>query len=162
MSDEPLANADLHEAQRESLGQVLLRAARLLDERALEMVRAMPGSPDVRPAHTRLFPLIRFDGVRATELAERLGVTKQAITPLVQDLVNWGILEQVPDPRDGRARLVRWTDDGRRWMLRGLGVLGEVEAPWRDRVGHGTARTVHEALLELVDLLENDAREGTG
>lgn len=144
----------LRDAQRASLGQVLLRAARLLDERALERIRDQPGAPDVRPAHTRLFPLIRFEGVRATDIAARLGVTKQAITPLVQDLVRWGLVEQVPDPDDGRARLVRWTDEGRRQMLHGLAVLAEVEAPWREAVGEDAVAQVHRALTALVGLLE--------
>ena len=95
-----------------STGQLLLRAARLLDERALARLAAIPGAPPVRPAHTRLFPHLSFTGVRATTLAKRLGVTKQAVAPLLAELVAWGLVEQVPDPADRRATLVRFTHDG--------------------------------------------------
>lgn len=155
MSDPTPNDEALRSAQGANLGQVLLRAARLLDERALERIRALPESVDVRPAHTRLFPLIRFEGVRATVLAEQLGVTKQAITPLVQDLVSWGVVEQVPDPDDGRARLVRWTDDGRRWILEGLAALSATLDPWRAEVGEDAVALVHDALTKLVATLED-------
>ncbi|MEN0067127.1 MAG: MarR family transcriptional regulator [Myxococcota bacterium] len=149
-----LGDDALNAAQRANVGLMLLKAARLFDERALERIRAFPGSPNVRPAHTRLFPLIRFEGVRATQIADHLGVTKQAITPLIQDLVNWGVVERVPDPADGRARLVRWTQTGRALMLEGLRVFRALEAPWREAVGRETLDTVHDALCVLVDQLE--------
>ncbi|MEM6931354.1 MAG: helix-turn-helix domain-containing protein [Myxococcota bacterium] len=148
---------ELNRAVRSSFGQVLLRAARLVDHRALAYIRDQPGAPDIRPAHTRLFPFIPFaGGIRATSIASELGVTKQAISPLVQDLVTWGLVEQVPDPGDGRARLLRWTARGRQHILTGLDVLGRVEAPWRAEVGEEVAATVHRALDVLVALLEQD------
>lgn len=142
------------QAARANLGQLLFKAARLLDERALERLRAMPGAPPVRPAHTKLFPHISHDGIRATELARRLEVTKQAVAPLVADLVGWGMVEQVADPTDGRARLIRWTEDGRRGLLHGLGVLAEFEAELTARVGAGQVQIVRSALTELIDLLQ--------
>lgn len=131
-----------------STGQLLLRAARLLDEEALRRLAAVPGAPPVRPAHTRLFPHLDFRGVRSTELAERLGVTKQAIAPLVADLVAWGVVEQVPDPLDGRARLVRFTEAGWSGLVHGLGLLAQIEAEVMADVGPEQAaafRTVLQA-----------------
>lgn len=156
MTDHDPDSDELRAAAQASFAQVLLRAARLVDERATERVRQIPGAPGIRPAHTKLFPFIPFDGgIRATRLAAALGVTKQAITPLVQDLVGWGLVEQVPDPADGRARLVIWTALGRRRILDGIAVLREVEAPWREAMGDDVVQTVHRALAALVDLLEN-------
>ena len=144
--------ARFREAARQSLGQLLLRAARLLDERALERV-ALAGLP-IRPAHSRLFPHLSMDGIRSTELADRLGVTKQAVAPLIADLVGWGLVEMVPDPADGRARLVRWTDAGVQGLLVGLGVLSQFEAELAERVGLERVETTREVLAELLELLE--------
>ncbi|MFK7926573.1 MAG: MarR family winged helix-turn-helix transcriptional regulator [Myxococcota bacterium] len=137
-----------------SLGQLLLKSARLLDERALARLREVPGAHPVRPAHTRLFPHISHEGIRATTIAARLGVTKQAVAPLVADLVGWGLVEQIPDPTDGRASLLRWTAHGVDSLHQGLGILAEFEAQLSERVGREQVQHVAQVLAELIDLLE--------
>lgn len=47
-------------------------------------------------------------------LAEALQVTKGAVTALLKRLEARGLLAQAPDPRDGRAKIVTLTPDGRR------------------------------------------------
>ncbi|MBK7757979.1 MAG: MarR family transcriptional regulator [Deltaproteobacteria bacterium] len=136
-----------------STGQLLLRAARLLDEKALARLAAIPGAPPVRPAHTRLFPHLSFTGVRATTLARRLGVTKQAVAPLLAELVAWGLVEQVPDPADRRATLVRFTHDGLAALTHGLGLLGELEAEITAEVGAERAAVFREVLAVWVKVL---------
>src|SRR4051812_20415807 len=115
------------EILRASFGQVLLRAARLFNEQAIARVQAETGAK-IRPAHTTLFPYLDTRGVRATTLAKRLGVSKQAVGPLLDDLVEWGMVERVVDPDDRRAWLVRLTPRGGAAILDGLRVLGTVAA----------------------------------
>ena len=141
-------------AAGENLGQLLLKAARRLDETALRRLRDVPGVPAIRPAHTKLFPHISHEGIRSTEIAQRLGVTKQAVAPLVADLVAWGMVEQVPDPRDGRARLVRWTEEGLRGLMHGLGVLEQFEVELAARIGPEKTGAFREALIELLEMLD--------
>src|SRR5262245_58500689 len=92
--------------------ELLFRAARLVNERAVAEVQHEGGTP-LRLAHTQLFPHIAFEGIRLTEIAKRLDVTKQAISPLVDELVDTGMVERVADPADQRAKLIRWTRAGR-------------------------------------------------
>lgn len=136
---------------RASVGQVLFRAARLYNEAAVARVRAR--EPRLRLAHTTLFPHLTTEGVRPTALARRLGVTKQAVGPLVDDLVSWGMLERVPDPADGRATVVRLTAAGGAAILDGLAVLGEVEAELRAALGDAEIDTLHRTLLHVTDTL---------
>ncbi len=117
-----------------SLGQRLLKAARLLDERAVDRLAARPDAPVLRTAHTRLFPHLDAAGTRGSVLAERLGITKQAVSKLVGDLIDQGVVEQVPDPDDGRASLVRLTPLGLDRIALGLDVLAELEDEVRERV----------------------------
>lgn len=154
MPSTPPTRAQLDRAQRASVGQLLMKAGRLVDEAALARLRALPGAPPVRPAHTRLFPHLSREGVRLTDLAARLGVTKQAVQPLVADLEAWGIVEAVPDPTDGRARLVRFTDRGLEGLLHGLALLGGLEAELEARVGPEAWAALHGALIAVVDALE--------
>ena len=52
-------------------------------------------------------------GTRVSVLAERAQITKQSMAELVAHLERHGYVERVPDPADGRAKLVRATDRGR-------------------------------------------------
>lgn len=126
--------------------ELLFRAARLVNERAVgEIQRA--GATGLRLAHTQLFPHISSDGVRLTEIARRLEVSKQAIGPLVDELVAAGMVERTADPADHRAKLIRWTSAGQAAVRHGLGVLAALERELAPRVG--AAR-----MAELADTLE--------
>jgi DNA-binding MarR family transcriptional regulator len=144
----------LEAVKRASVGQLLLKSARLLDERALDRVNRASGLPvTIRPAHTSLFPHIDRDGTRLTELARRLGVTKQAVGQLVGDLEQMGMLERVDDPIDGRAKLVRFTSRGLRGIEHGLGVLRSLESEIEHAIGPARMRDLHRSLLDIVDHL---------
>lgn len=137
------------QARQKSLLQVLFRAARVWDELAVARLRAHPGLQGLRTAHTRLFPHIDLSGTRLVELAARLGVTKQAVAPLVDELVAMGVLERVADPTDGRARLLRFVG-GEAGLRRGLAQLAALEAEVAERLGPTEA--LHHSLLTLHDL----------
>lgn len=137
--------------------ELLFRAARLVNERALARIEAeraaatgrtgRASSGRIRMAHTTLFPHITAAGVRLTTLADRVGVTKQAIGPLVDDLEREGVVERIDDPGDRRAKLIRWTKRGERALLHGLGVLAELERDVAGSVGK-------KRMAELADTLE--------
>jgi DNA-binding MarR family transcriptional regulator len=143
----------LERVKRASVGQLLLKGARLLDERALARINREGPRIPLRPAHTSLLPHIDREGTRLTELARRLGVTKQAAGQLVGDLEELGVIERADDPRDGRAKLVRFTDKGVKAIHHGLSVLGGIEAELERRLGRARMRALHEALTEVVDEL---------
>lgn len=150
----------LERAKRASMAQLLFRCARLLNERALARARERLQYP-VRASHMTLIPHIDLQGTRLTTLARRVGVSKQAVGQLVGELEGFGALERVPDPDDGRAKLVRFTEAGRRWLLEGLAVLGEVELELGRQLGHRHIRTLHTALLALLDILEPREQDPT-
>ncbi|WP_394838141.1 MarR family transcriptional regulator [Pendulispora rubella] len=139
--------------------QLLFKAARLLNERAIERVRARSGQP-VRVAHTALFPHIDLEGTRLTDIAKRLGVTKQAVGQLVDELEAMGMLERVPDPADARAKLVRYSKRGQKALLDGLAVLAEVGDEMRAVIGAPRMTALHEALAAIVANEEAAERKG--
>lgn len=152
----------LDAAKRASLGQALLRAARLLDEQALARVRALPGAPSLRPAHSRVFPHLDLEGTRLTELARRLQVSKQAAGQVVDELREMGIVELAPDPDDGRAKRVRFTPLGRRGLLHGLQVLGEIESEIAAVMGKRDVQTLRALLARALAILETRAPHSPG
>ncbi|WP_437675066.1 MarR family winged helix-turn-helix transcriptional regulator [Sorangium sp. So ce131] len=145
--------AELERRKRASLGQLLIRSARLLDERAMARI-ARGGAPGLRRAHTALLPYIDLDGTRLTDLAERARVTKQAVSQLVEELEAAGVVERTPDPDDGRAKRVRFTPHGIKAMLHGLGVLEELEEELVRAVGPMQVASLKKGLTALLAALE--------
>ncbi len=137
--------------------EALFRAARLANELALCRARKSQkqGMP-VRASHTTLFPHIDLEGTRISTLAERVGISKQAVSELVEDLDEMGVVEKVPDPSDGRAKLVVFTKAGRKGILDGLELLQDVEAELSARLGKRKMLTLRKILHELIPLLSGE------
>jgi DNA-binding MarR family transcriptional regulator len=146
--------AQLERAKAESVGQLLFKCARLLNERALERVEAPDGAPRIRPAHTSLFPHIDLAGTRATELAQRMGISKQAVGQLIDELEQLEVLERVPDPVDGRAKLVRFRQTPGRSLLDGLAHLRALEQELTAAIGPARMAALHDGLTALLAVLE--------
>jgi len=143
----------LERAKRASAAQLLIRAARLVNERGIERIRAR-GRPEVRASHAALFPHIDLEGTRITEIARRMGISKQAVNQAVSEIEEMGLVRRAPDPSDGRAKLVHFTARGRRELLRGLGVLGELDDELGKQLGRARWRRLRGDLALLVDYLE--------
>jgi DNA-binding MarR family transcriptional regulator len=139
--------------------ELLFRAARLLNERAVARVREHDArAVRLRTSHTSLFPHLDFEGMRLTELAARVGVTKQAIAPLVDDLEAMGVVERVPDPADGRAKLIRFSKRGRAALLHGVSVLREIAGEVGAAIGAHHMRALRAALIAILAHLESPLR----
>jgi DNA-binding MarR family transcriptional regulator len=147
---------EVEAAKSASVAQLLFKAARLLNERAVARVEPRPGAPRLRPAHTSLFPHIDLAGTRSTELARRMGISKQAVGQLVDELEQMGAVERIPDPEDGRAKLIRFSRRPGSSLLDGLRHLQTLEAELADELGHERMRTLHEGLTALLELLERE------
>jgi len=155
--DEASFHARLEAAKGESTLQLLFKAARLLDERALELVSQRKGQPRLRRSHTSLLPHIDLEGTRITDLAERLGVTKQAASQLVDDLEAVGVLAREPDPDDARARRVVFTRLGREGLLEGLALLRDMEGELARSIGDESMAGLRHALVAILATLQPPA-----
>ncbi|MCB9740082.1 MAG: MarR family transcriptional regulator [Deltaproteobacteria bacterium] len=145
---------DFEALKRRSLLQVLFKAARLANEEAIGRVREALGDDRIRVTHTNLFPHIPFEGIRLTALAARLGISKQAVQQLVDELDALGVLERRPDPADGRARLICWTERGRAGLVHGIGILDGLAAEVAADVDADDLAATHRVLLAMVDRWE--------
>jgi DNA-binding MarR family transcriptional regulator len=150
----PPTDPALEARKRESVAQLLFKCARLVNERAIEKVNELPQAIRLRAAHTNLFPHLDFEGVRITELARRLDISKQAISQTIAELELMDVVETIPDPSDGRARLARFTDKGKQAIMQGLGVLRRIEAEMERSIGKTKFDALHDALLALEAMLE--------
>jgi DNA-binding MarR family transcriptional regulator len=139
--------------QRRELGILLFVANRELERRAHDAIVAA-GITDITVAQARVAARISPDGSRVSELAEQARVSKQSAAFLVDQLEAAGYVERVPDPSDGRARLVRLTARTRRVAEVADAEVERVLAEWADRVGEDRLRQVHETLRDLREITD--------
>ncbi len=128
-------------------GVDLFVLSRALEAVALDAVRA--AGVQVTPAQARLLARVGEGGTRAAELAERALVTKQTVSHLLEQLERAGLVERVPDPRDGRARLVRLTDAARSVVPVANSAVRDTLAGWERRIGAERMADLADALAEL-------------
>jgi DNA-binding MarR family transcriptional regulator len=93
------------------------------------------GFEDLRPAHGFAFSRISRGGATTADLADHLGVTKQAAAKLVEELVGKGYVRRRPHPRDARARLLELTERGRAATRAADEAARAAVAPWREALG---------------------------
>lgn len=135
---------------------VLLKEGfRVVESQMLEGLRAA-GFPDLRGSHLTVLRELRAEGMRTTDLARQAGITRQAVAQLVAELVEFGYVEQAPDPTDGRAKLVRFTPVGLQGAQLAIGIFTGQEAEHRKRLGD---HRMHELKAGLVAIINASTAE---
>jgi DNA-binding MarR family transcriptional regulator len=134
------------------LGRLLGHASRRFDARVLHLMAHDEHVPlalsnlaargQVNAAHIHITRHVALEGSRLSELAERAGLTKQAMGDLVDQCEAWGLVTRQPDPRDGRARIVRFTEVGLAWLQAFRDAVAQAEAEFRAEVGDEVATVV--------------------
>ena len=109
------------------------------------------GFDDLDAAHMNVFQYPGPQGARPSELAARLGVSKQALNYLLGELERSGYVERQPHPDDQRSKRIALTGRG----TAAVGVIreavAEVEAAWADRLGADRFAELRGLLVELND-----------
>jgi DNA-binding MarR family transcriptional regulator len=130
------------------IGQLLRDAYARFEDELIEASPAFRGH-ELRPTHNHVLRHLDEEGTRGSVLAERAGLTRQAITQIVDELEAAGIVERVPDPDDGRAKQVVYTAAGRRAFREGRRRIAAIEAHWRDELGDDAYEALRAGLLGL-------------
>ena len=132
---------------------LLFVANRALEQRAFDAVVAA-GFDDITLTQARVAARIGPDGSRVTDLAEQARITKQSAAFLVEQLEAAGYVERVPDPTDGRARLVRLTAHARPVIEAANAEVQRVLAEWSDHVGKERLQQMHRTLRDLREITD--------
>ncbi|MFI1563390.1 MarR family winged helix-turn-helix transcriptional regulator [Streptomyces sp. NPDC020490] len=131
-----------------ALSAALLAVAGELTQRINEGVAAR-GFEGVRPAHGFAFARLAPDGATVTDLAAHLGVTKQAASQLVDEIVRKGYAERRPHPVDARARLIVLTERGWACTRAAEEAAAEPVRRWAGLLGEGEVRALSDRLARL-------------
>jgi DNA-binding MarR family transcriptional regulator len=142
--------------ERKPMIAIVDRLLRLL---TADMLRAghERGHTQIRPAHDPVFATLPSAGARASDMAQRAGITKQSMGEAIRDMVDLGLLEMHEDPNDRRAKLVTWTEAGKVVARDGKRHMYDLEQQWIEKFGKENYETAREVLEGIVDLMTPDA-----
>jgi DNA-binding MarR family transcriptional regulator len=132
----------------ENLAILLREPLRAMNEELIARL-ADRGHGEVRLPHGNVLQYLDDDGTRVSVLAERAGLTKQAMAQLVEHLEAHGYVERVPDPRDRRAKLVRATARGREVYAIVRAFIADLDARLDHELGAAKVRRLRALLEEL-------------
>lgn len=110
------------------------------------------GFDDLDPAHLVVFGYPGPQGARPTELAARLGISKQALNHLLGALERRGYVERRADDGDLRARRVELTGRGTSAVHVIRDAVEELERAWARKLGRERFAELRTLLLELNEL----------
>ena len=133
------------------IGALLRTPWEAVQRRMLARLREA-GFADLDVAHMNVFQYPGPQGARPSELAARLGMTKQALNYLLGELERLGYLGREPDPDDLRSKRVVLTERGASAIHVIREAVAEVEATWSQELGPERFGQFRALLLELNEL----------
>lgn len=136
-----------------SLGVLMFVAHRAMEQRITAAMRAA-GYTDATLAQGRVFARIGENGTRLGDLAEMAQVTKQTASFLVDRLAQAGYVERVPDPSDGRARLVRISARGREVQAVAAREEQAIYREWEQHLGDDDMERLTDILHRLREVTD--------
>ena len=116
------------------IGALLRVPAQAIHRRIIAELNAA-GFEELRVPHMAVLQFPGPDGVRPGVLAERAGMSKQAMNQLLRSLEGLGYLARSAAPDGGRARIVHLTKRGRAAYERIHEILRDVEREWSTELG---------------------------
>lgn len=116
------------------IGALLRVPAQAIQRRLIRDLNAA-GFEGLTLPHMAVLQFPGPDGVRPTTLAERAGMSKQAINQLLRSLEGLGYLARSDAPEEGRARIVRFTKRGHAAYAKVHDLLRDIEREWMAELG---------------------------
>src|SRR5512137_303006 len=116
------------------IGALLRVPAQAIHRRIINELNAA-GFEELRVPHMAVLQFPGPDGVRPGVLADRAGMSKQAMNQLLRSLEDLGYIVRSDAPDEGRARVVRFTKRGRAAYAKVHDILRDVEREWSAELG---------------------------
>ena len=134
---------------RDMLIGALLRVPAQAIHRRLIQDLDRAGFHELRLPHKAGLQFPGPDGVRPGTLAERAGISKQAMNQLLGSLEHLGYIVRSDAPIEGRARIIRFTKRGHAAYARIHEILRDIEREWSAELGPRRFSELKELLLRV-------------
>ena len=130
-----------------------------LDGRLMDIARRLARAGGITASEWRVLGGVLGEPHSVAEIARLMGMTRQGVQRVADELVDRGLAEYRPNPAHRRAKLLTCTEAGH-WAIRQIAL---VQRPWADRIGgHIGAAELRETLTTIRRLLTAlDADEAT-
>ena len=130
------------------IGALLRVPAQAIHRRIIDELNAA-GFKELRLPHMAVLQFPGPDGVRPGALAQRAGMSKQAMNQLLRSLEGLGYIERSDTPDEGRARIVRFTKRGRAAYSKVHDILRDIEREWSAELGSARFAQLKELLARV-------------
>jgi DNA-binding MarR family transcriptional regulator len=130
------------------IGALLRVPAQAIHRRLISELNGA-GFHELRLPHMAVLQFPGPDGVRPGTLAERAGISKQAMNQLLGSLEEYGYIVRSDDPHEGRARIIRFTKRGHSASAKIHDVLRDIEREWSAELGPQRFTQLKELLLRV-------------
>ena len=147
----------MEDQQQVDLGVALFIPYRYAEDRIFRALQDA-GFNDWTLAQCRVFQRVAPDGSRLTDLADQAQMTKQSAGVMVDQLERLGYVCRVPDPADGRARLIVIEQRGRRALEVATATRDEIFSEWKAYLGTRNFTLLHQILDQLREITDPYAR----
>lgn len=124
---------------------LLLRGFRWFEDGLLSRLDEA-GWPQITRAHSLVFAHLDLEGTRPSELANRIGISRQAVDQTLGELVELGLVELAPDPASRRSKLVILTPTGKATVGSAHAIFTELEDTLAGRIGRTSVTELRRAL----------------
>ena len=111
---------------------------------------AAAGLDGIRPAQAVALVPLAAGGLHASDLADRLKVSRQAVAQGIASLERHGYVTRVTDPGDARARIIELTPRGRQALRVMRSNAVALEKRWADVLGPQRLGELRETLQVLL------------
>lgn len=116
------------------IGALLRVPAQAIHRRVIKELNAA-GFDELRLPHMAVLNFPGPDGIRPGTLAERAGMSKQAMNQLLRSLEGLGYIARSDAPDEGSARIIYFTRRGRAAFSKVVDILRDIEREWSAELG---------------------------
>jgi DNA-binding MarR family transcriptional regulator len=142
MSSLPVKTSDM------LIGALLRVPAQAIHRRLISELNAA-GFHELRVPHMAVLQFPGPDGIRPGVLAERAGISKQAMNQLLRSLEDYGYIVRSDVPSHGRARIIRFTKRGHAAYAKIYEFLRDIEREWSAELGTKRFAQLKELLFHV-------------
>jgi DNA-binding MarR family transcriptional regulator len=112
------------------------------------------GFTDFSPSFPQVLSNLDTEGTRLGVIAERAGITRQAVGQMLSEIERCGYAERRTSPHDRRATIVHFTPRGRELLAAVFELVDQIEQGFAERLGEGRFDAVRSGLAELAGMID--------
>lgn len=156
---------DVYQRYQNNLPRHIIGIANYLQTRMMAILRDEYGHTQLRLSFAPYITLVGESELRVSELADILGISRQACNQAAQQVEAAGYLQRIDDPQDGRAKQLRLTQQGIALRKNGMHAIARLDDEFSAIVGTSGVRSASKTLNSLythLALSQSAARNNTG